>query len=99
MTAGDGHDDAGQLHDQLHPLLHHVPAVPYNLPVNIIDNIYGFPTNIEENIIDNICQAYALLHNGNTPLVNLATQLIKVDNNLQHWVDLLCAARLQLGVN
>ena len=52
MTAGDGHDDAGELHDQLHPLLHHVPAVPYNLPVNIIDNIYGFPTNIEENIIE-----------------------------------------------
>ena len=51
MTAGDGHDDAGELHDQLHPLLHHVPAVPYHLQVNIIDNIYGLPTNIEENTI------------------------------------------------
>ena len=23
----DGHDDPGELHDQLHPLLHHVQAV------------------------------------------------------------------------
>ena len=34
MTAGDGHDDAGELHDQLHPLLHHVQAVPHHLQVN-----------------------------------------------------------------
>ena len=29
----DGHDDPGQLHDQLHPLLHHVQTVQTNIQV------------------------------------------------------------------
>ena len=33
VIAGDGHDDAGELHDQLHPLLHHVQAVQAHFQV------------------------------------------------------------------
>ena len=36
----DGHDDSGQLHDQLHSLLHHVQAVQTHVQVVTSINVY-----------------------------------------------------------